>query len=453
MSNLSFRRAILATALGTASGSSLGAGFYLQESGVAGLGRGFAAENTVGDNAAILARNPAGSALFDYTAISLGLIHVDPEIDAEGDVTFFVPNGPAITVQDEAKDYGTSAWVPNAYIALPFNERWSGGFAMYTSFGLETDFDDDFLVSHISNRTELISVNLAPSVAYRINEQFSIGASIKALYAEGTIQSSVPENLGLAPSLSGLRILDLEGDTWEFGWSVGALWQPNAATRVGISYHSELKPEIDGKINSDLLPDLTTGMPLRGASGEMELGLPDTLELGLYHRLTAHWGLVAGIMWTDWGDFQDLEAYLPGQAQAPGGELYNPLLLKEEGFDSALRYSIGVEHYLGNLTLRAGYVYDEGGARDGLNRAATEEVGLDVTWRTLSIPDTDRQWLTVGGSYHFGEHLSVDGGVAFLWGDDETVQEFTDVPLPTYFDGGTTKTEALLIGVSVNYRF
>ncbi|MBN7796415.1 OmpP1/FadL family transporter [Parahaliea mediterranea] len=453
MNNARLRRALLAAVLGTSSSGSLAAGFYLQETSANGLGRAFAAENTVGDNAAILARNPAGSALFETRELTLGVIHVNPEIDARGDVTLMVPGGPSITMPDQATDYATSAWIPNAHLALPVNERWSAGLSMYTNFGLETDFDDDFLVSHIANKTELLSVNLAPSVAFKINDTFSIGAALKVLYAEGTILSSIPEDLALAPSLSGLGVLELEGDAWELGWSVGALWQPNAATRVGLSYHSEQSPELEGELSSDLLPDLAGGGTLDGADGELSVDLPDTLELGIYHRMNANWGLVLGAMWADWADFEALEAYVPGQANAAGGELYNPLLIKEENFESGWRYSLGAEYYRDQLTLRAGYAYDEGAARDGLNRRHTEEAGLDVTWRTLSIPDTDRQWLTFGASYQASETLSVDASLAYLWGDGETIQEYANVPVPTYFDGKTTTTRAWLLGVSLNYRF
>lgn len=453
MSNPILRRAVLAVA-GLFSGGAAAAGFYLQETGATGLGRAFAAENTVGDSAAILARNPAGSALFEQHELSLGLIYVDPEIDAEGDISLMLPGAEPITMHDSASDYGSSAWVPNAYLALPLDERWSAGLAMYSNFGLETDFDDDFLVTHIANQTRLTTVNLAPSVAFRVNDTLQVGAALKVLYADGAINATIPENLSIAPSLSGLKVLDLEGDAWDLGWSVGALWQPTPATRVGLSYHSEQNPELEGEIDSDLLPDFVEGGTLAGVGGELRVNLPDTFEAGIHHRISPDWAVVAGAMWTDWQDFQALEAYLPGQAGTAGGaDLYNPLLLKEENFKSGWRYSLGVEHSLERLTLRAGYAYDEGAARDGLNADASADAGLDVTWRTLSIPDTDRQWLTLGAGYRASEQLSIDASLAYLRGDDETIREYADVPVPTYFDGGTTNTEAWLFGLALNYRF
>ncbi|SDK69649.1 OmpP1/FadL family transporter [Microbulbifer yueqingensis] len=477
------RRAVLAAAISTASSGTMAAGFYLQETNPSGLGRAFAAENTIGDNAAILARNPAGSALFDRISLSAGVTYVNPEIDAAGDVTFAVVGTNPVTgepvplaqlgpFRDTANDYATDAFVPNFALAVPFDDCWSFGLAMFTDYGLETDFNPDWLVTHIADKTELLTVNIAPSVAYDFNDQFSIGLAVNFMYADATLKTKVPRNLsqqtGLflpnGSAIPELSILDLEGDDWDVGWTLGALWHINDRTRFGISYHSELDPELDGDVSSDALPNNLGGIGLNNESANLTLDLPDTLELGFYHRFNSQWGLALGAMWTDWDDFERLEGFIPGQRFGIDPEPYNPLLIKEENFESGMRYSIAGEYYpCEEVTWRIGYAYDEGAARDGLNNAETAEFGLPITWRTLSIPDTDRQWVTFGGTYKFDDQLSIDGGFAYLWGDDETIQEGSIIPtdtlvgpgtaLVTYFDGETTNIEAWLAGVSINYNF
>ena len=449
-------RAALAVAISAASSGSMAAGFYLQESGTTGLGRAFAAENTVGDNASILGRNPAGSALFDSITLSGGVTYVNPEIDAAGDITFFFPDGTgglgSATFFDKADDYATDAFVPNAYLAVPLDPCWSLGLAMYTTYGLETDFDPDWLLTHINDQTELLSVNIAPSVAYDFNDQFSIGLAVNFLYADATLTTKVPRNFPLNPAVSDISILDYDdADDWDVSWTLGALWNINDRTRLGISYHAELEPDLEGDVNSDILPTAVdpTLPPFNNARGDVTLDLPDTLELGFYHRFNDQWGIALGVMWTDWDDFEKLEADIP-----EGGEGFNPLLFRDENFESGFRYSIGGEYYpCDEVTWRIGYAYDEGAARDGLNREETEATGFPVTWRSLSIPDTDRQWITFGGTYEYDDQWSFDAGFAYLWGDDETIQEFTNVPLPTFFDGETTNIEAWLFGASVNYTF
>ncbi|AOS97409.1 Long-chain fatty acid transport protein precursor [Microbulbifer aggregans] len=466
------RRAALAVAISTVSSGSMAAGFYLQESGTTGLGRAYAAENTIGDNASILGRNPAGSALFDSISLSGGFIYVNPEIDAAGTTTYFFPDGTgglgSASIFDTADDYATDAFVPNGYVAVPLDPCWSLGLAMYTTYGLETDFDPTWPVTNIADQTELLTVNIAPSVAYDFNDQFSIGVSVNFVYADAKLNTMVPRDFLLNPDLSGSKILDYDdADDWDVSWAIGALWRINDQTRFGISYHAEIDPKLEGDVSSDFLPTVALPPalqpafpPFDNARGDVTLDLPDTLELGFYHRFDEQWGIAAGVMWTDWDDFERLEAFIPSARLGVEDEPFNPLLVKEENFESGFRYSIAGEYYpCEEVTWRIGYAYDEGAARDGLNQNGITEVeetigvGLPVTWRTLSIPDTDRQWITFGGTYKFDKHLSIDGGFAYLWGDDETVQEFGRLPVPTYFDGETTNIEAWLIGASVNYTF
>ncbi|WGL17695.1 outer membrane protein transport protein [Microbulbifer bruguierae] len=477
------RKAALATAISAVSGGAMAAGFALQESSTSGLGRAFAAENAIGDNAAILARNPAGSALFSDIALSVGVTYVNPEIDAAGYTDYYLLTaaGPSLqgSVYDTANDYATSAWVPNAYLAVPFDDCWSFGLAVNTDYGLETDFASSWPVTHIADKTELLSVNIAPSVAFDYNNQFSIGISANFLYADATLKSKVPNDFLLDPlaeqvlgtPVSNARLLDADGDDWDYGWSIGALWRSvDGRTRIGLSYQSEMDPEIEADVDSDLLTSVTTGLPFRNEPADLTLDLPDMAELGIYHRFNDQWGIAFGAVWTDWDDFERLEAYFPDQRV--NGEPfpdYNPLHIKEENFKSGWRYSLGLEYYpCEEVTWRVGYAYDEGAARDGLYEGGVAEsaayglgdgLGLPVTWRTLSIPDADRQWVTFGGTYKFNNQLSIDGGLAYLWGDDETIQEFQALPLTsnaglgTYFNGGTTNLEAWLAGVSLNYSF
>ncbi|MBY6191306.1 outer membrane protein transport protein [Microbulbifer agarilyticus] len=488
MNTKTLRKAALAAAIcsvtaGTYSSGAFAAGFALQESSTSGLGRAFAAENAIGDNAAILARNPAGSALFNEMAFSVGVTYVNPEIDAAGQTDYYLltQQGPvlAASVFDKADDYASSAFVPNAYLAIPLDDCWSFGIAMNTDYGLETDFNSSWPVTHIADKTELLSVTIAPSVAFDFADQFSIGLSANFLYGDATLKTKVPNNFVLEDAaeqllgfpVSNAKILDADGDDWYVGWSIGGLWRSkDGHTHVGVSYQSELRPEIDADVNSDLLPSFVDGRPFDNERARLTLDLPDTLEIGVYHRFDEHWGIAMGALWTDWDDFERLQAFFPDQRV--NDELvdrYNPLLIKEENFQSGWRYSLGAEYYpCEEITWRVGYAYDNGAARDGLNEDGRIEsaavglnggLGLPVTWRTLSIPDADRQWVTFGGTYKFNDQLSVDGGLAYIWGDDEPIQEFQALPLTpdiglgTYFNGGTTNLEAWLVGASLNYSF
>lgn len=465
------QRTAIVVAISACSCGALASGFKLQENSISGLGRAYAAQNTIGDDASILARNPAGSALFDRVIITGGIIYLDPKTDAEGEVLEILLDGNASPIalgsfEEKSNDFSNDQWLPNIFLAIPFNDAWSAGLGIYTDFGKETDFNEDALTTPFAKKTKLDTYTIAPSIAYNFADVFSIGIAANILYADSRLSTQYPSDLKLGSITSDLANkteLDFDGDDWDVSWSIGALWNITEHTRVGISYHSELEPKLEGDVSSDFIffDDFSS---MTKADGRITIDLPDSVELGFYHRFNARWGLALGLEWTDWDDFYSLELYVPGK-QGFGIDL-NPLPLRTENFESGWRYSVGVEFYpCETCTWRIGYAYDEGAARDGINEAASLPE-FPETWRELSIPDSDRQEFTLGATYELNQQLSIDGGIAYRWGKKEKIDDVFVMPflpdaitggldntLITAYDGRISKIESWLFGVGLNYKF
>lgn len=60
-----FKKSLLAVTVALASGQTMAAGFQLNAQSATGIGRAFAGDAVIADNAAVMARNPAAMALFD----------------------------------------------------------------------------------------------------------------------------------------------------------------------------------------------------------------------------------------------------------------------------------------------------------------------------------------------------------------------------------------------------
>lgn len=106
-------------------------------------------------------------------------------------------------------------------------------------------------------------------------------------------------------------------------------------------------------------------------------------------------------MFTDWSAFQKLEANLAN------GEDF---LIKEENFDDSWRGSLGATYKLNDkYTLRAGYAYDDG--------------VVTIENRSLSIPDTDRHWITAGLTYAIDTDSSVDVAYAYINGREAAINK------------------------------
>ena len=72
--NVSFpyKRTLIASSLALSAVHIHAAGFQLNAQSATGLGRAFAGDAVIGDNASVIARNPAAMSLFDRPVLSVG---------------------------------------------------------------------------------------------------------------------------------------------------------------------------------------------------------------------------------------------------------------------------------------------------------------------------------------------------------------------------------------------
>ena len=81
-----FKKSLLAVTITTAtlaSQQALAAGFQLNAQSATGIGRAFAGDAVIADNASVMARHPAAMALFDKTELSLGFESITSMIEVK----------------------------------------------------------------------------------------------------------------------------------------------------------------------------------------------------------------------------------------------------------------------------------------------------------------------------------------------------------------------------------
>ncbi len=121
-----------------------------------------------------------------------------------------------------------------------------------------------------------MGASLLPSIAYRVNEQWSIGASINAMY--GYFKSVTAINNVLDAGTDGK--LQMRDTTWGWGGNVGILYEPTKTTRFGLTYSSQVKLDFTSPAQfSGTGPILTTG-----TSQPRDTQRPDQYE---YHGAAA----------------------------------------------------------------------------------------------------------------------------------------------------------------------
>ncbi|WP_429052648.1 OmpP1/FadL family transporter [Aeromonas veronii] len=390
------------------------AGFQLAEQSATGLGRAFAGEAAIADNASVLSRNAAAMTRFDKMALSGGAIYASPDVNIEGKTAGLLTHADAT-----AHDIAAAAWVPNAYLIIPLSEQWRLGFSATSYYGLGVKMPDNYSAGHFGNVSDIKTMDLGTSLAYRINEMWSIGAGISAIQGEGEVGGVF--NVGPHKIVK-----HLEGDGWALGWNAGMLLTPSQNTRVGLSYRHDTTLTLEGNAQG------ANGLTPYEDTGRLDLPLPATAELALFHQLADKLALHGSLNWTNWSKFVQLEAELDHQ-----GSMH----IKDEHWEDSWRYAIGMTYQVTpKWQLRSGVAYD------------ASPVPADR--RTISIPDADRLWYSLGMGYQFTPNLTLDLGLTLIDGKKVDVTEKMDLlpGIASTFQG-TSEGDAWLAGAQLSYLF
>ncbi|CAM7841666.1 long-chain fatty acid transporter FadL [Lelliottia nimipressuralis] len=442
-----FKKTALAVAVAIVSTSAWSAGFQLNEFSSSGLGRAYSGEGAIADDAGNVSRNPALITMFDRPTFSMGAVYIDPDVNVTGKSN--------LTGQSANQDnIAPVAWVPNMHFVMPINDQFGWGASVTSNYGLATEFNDSYAAGIYGGKTDLQTINLNLSGAYRLDSNWSFGVGFDAVYAKakieryagslgpllaGQLQGRVPPSMLDGINSPDDQIAYLKGDEWGFGWNAGILYELDKNNRWGLTYRSEVKIDFDGDYKSSIDPNLSnifasmglTGLPAgtggRTQSGALTLNLPEMWEVSGYNRVAPQWAVHYSLTYTSWSQFQELKAT---------GNDGQTLFYKDESFKDAYRIALGTTYYYDkNWTFRTGIAFDD------------SPVPADK--RSISIPDQDRLWLSAGMTYAFNDDASIDVGASYMHGQNVS---FTEGEGPAAY---TFKSEgkAWLFGTNFNYAF
>jgi long-chain fatty acid transport protein len=434
------------------SGSAFGAGFALIEQSVSGLGNAFAGGAASAEDATTIFFNPAGLSRIKGTQFIGGVHVVIPtnKFDNEGSTHVLQPLTTVPLMGGNGGDGGVTGIVPNAYISRQINDRFTFGLGINVPFGLETDYDSGWVGRYHALNSELLTVNINPTLAFRINENLSVGIGLSAQYLDATLSNAIdfgtldalPVALGgfggafaLIPQAADGHV-ELTGDSWGYGFNLGLLYEFNQNTRIGLAYRSRVKHDIEGDADFTSVPPgmvVATGGWFTDTDVEADLDLPDNASVSLFHQINPQWAVMADVTWTNWELFDEIRfEFASGQ---PDG-------VTTEDWDDNFRYSVGVNYLPSqNWIIRGGAAYDETPIPDAARR-------------TPRLPGEDRFWLATGFGYKFSDSLRFNIGYAHLFIEDPEIRK-----TPTGEDAirggltGTYDSDADIVSAQISWTF
>lgn len=356
------------------------AGFALTTQNASGMGNAYAGAAAIAEDASTIFFNPAGMTYLEGTQ-AVGAMHFIRSNVA------FNNKGSRGVMGDEGPNAGAFAVLPNFYLMTQLTPSIKVGLGVSSPFGLKTEYDDRWIGRFQANKSELKTININPSIAFKVSDQLAIGLGISAMHAQATLTRSV--NFGLA----GEGDVKVEGDDWGFGFNLGAIYQATADTRIGIAYRSHVKQKLEGKARFTRPAFIPNAGDAADGNISAQIDLPETFSASVFSQINTKWDVMGDVTWTRWSRFQALRILRDNGAT---------LSATPENWENTLRYSIGVNyHFSDTVKLRAGLAYDE-------------EANTDA-FRSARTPANDRTWLTLGAGWQLSPVSTMDIGYAHLF--------------------------------------
>ena len=343
------------------------AGYQLNEYSVTNLGRSFAGVGVSGDDYSALAYNPAGMTLIKRSGVQVGSTVTQVHSKAKGEGRF----------AGQKTDMDFLIPLPSAFGQYNVNDKLFLGAGVYVPFGLATRYrHDSFIGQNIAGirKSELEVIDFNLSSAYKLNQNWSLGASAILRRITGGLTSNLPMGLGYS---------DFRVKGWTGTFNVGAMYEFNENARIGLSYRHKSIQKTSGKhyVRSPL--QMINGTFHSAADPE----LPASIILSGYFKTAPKWATTATVKYTLWHRF----GIFPGKTT---NKRMLQILSKEimKALTLILCLQIIKKLFKGDVKLWK----------------------IKNFQKNMCIPDSDRVWLSLGASYA-KDNYQVDFGFAHLF--------------------------------------
>ncbi len=393
--------------------SAFSSGFALKEQSASALGNAFAGATSAAEDVTYMFFNPAALGKIEGGQLAAVGSYIVPQSDFRGGSASTILGDPIIGRQNK-RDAAEDAFLPAMYAAWALSDAWRIGLGINTPFGLETHYKQDWIGRYHAVHSSLLTVNINPAVAWKINDLVTVAVGFQAQYADAELTNAV--DFGTIATLQGTSIpggnpatdgfADLEGDDWGYGYNLGLMLEPRPGTRLGLAYRSKIDHTIDGDVDFTLDPT-GVGAGINAATGlfadsdaQADLTTPETASLGVYHEVTPQWAIMADVTWTRWSRFEELRVKFDNPVQ--------PDNITIEDWDDTWFYALGLSWKPSpQCAFKIGVAYDES--------------PVPESTRTPRIPDEDRTWLALGGHWQVSPAWGLDAGYTHIWVDDSSL--------------------------------
>lgn len=280
----------------------------------------------------------------------------------------------------------TNSILPGFNYALPIQNNLALGLTIAPAWGFIEDYGENSLVRYNLTRVYTRTLDIAPSVAFRFNDHWSLGLGPDFHYFYVSSKAHV-NTIPLTASDSTTRF---SANDWASGAHIGLLYRIDPATRIGLNYRTRMTMDLDG--HSDFVLTGIAGFGTRNF--KLKIPLPSTTTLSAYHDFSPRWALMGTVSYDQWNV---LKHYHARNVAQPG--LPIPDVIQVQDMRDTVDVGVGT-HYRWNdcWLFRASIKY--------------EPTPTISAYRDVNFPDGRKLGFQIGGRYQYNKNIALD----FIYG-------------------------------------
>ena len=298
--------------------------------------------------------------------------------------------------------------VPTIHYVSPAADKFRFGLAIVSPAGLSKKWQDT-PSSYLSKEFTLQTIEVNPTVAYEINNQFAVAFGLRGMRSSGVVKN---------------YYYDLKGDGFDWGYNAALTYKPIKDTNIALTYRSN----VDLHISGDATNVLNTTASGRVDSGvKVSIPVPAAANLAVshtYNNATTVEFVLERTMWSAYKnlDFDFSSSSVYSALQAP----------KAKDWKDSNAYRLGLTHKYDKVTAMVGVAYDVSPAPDAT-------IGFEN-------PDSNSKIISLGARYDVSKVLNVGASGLVSFKDDRIVSNST-------LDGEFSNSRAYLLTVGMEYKF
>jgi long-chain fatty acid transport protein len=359
------------------------------------------------DDASAIFYNPAGLTQITGTSVSAGAFYLQPEFRIDS------ASGPDQSMR-------LPSVLPHFYAATDFGTKdWRFGFGINDVDGINEDWGNTGPLRTLVDQAQLSVVNFAPTMAYRVNPNLSLGMAFNIYYGDLLLTRNV--TLAAAPYPEGT--FHYRGDAVAFGVTPSLMWKIDDRNQIGAYYRSPFSLDFSGSASLGL----PGGSQIGPSSARTALELPQSAGIGYAFRPVKNLKIEADVVWTDWHSVTELDIQ-------SGDPHFNNQAIPAH-WNSGFTYRLGAEYHItDHWAVRTGYAY-------------SHDAVPDSTFSPL-VPDSNYHLFAVGGGYS-NDHWAFDLAATYIYRETHSVSGSVDSPLVN----GTWNNHMYGLMATVSYKF